>query len=101
LLYYLLSAAFAAGCRLTHCLFGPPGFQNAKVSYENFPTVILSRSPIGTIALTEGQATKKNGNKNVKIYCSLFSHLYYETLQVDASKKPKRAMKLVCEGEVN
>ena len=96
---YLSSAAIAAGRRLADRLFGPPGFQNAKVSYENVPTVIFSHPPIGTIGLTEDQAIEKYGKENIKIYRSVFSNLYYGTWQVDASGKPKTAMKLVCAGK--
>lgn len=93
-----LVVAIAAGRRLADRLFGPSQFQNAKVSYENVPTVVFSHPPIGTIGLTEAEAIKKYGEENVRIYRSVFSNLYYGTWQVDASEKPKTAMKLVCAG---
>jgi glutathione reductase (NADPH) len=68
------------------------------VSYENVPTVVFSHPPIGTIGLTETEAVAKYGEENVKVYRSVFSNLYYGTWQVDASEKPKTAMKLVCAG---
>ncbi|KAL7520004.1 hypothetical protein ACHAWX_004758 [Stephanocyclus meneghinianus] len=95
----LTPMAIAAGRRLADRLFGPPGFQNAKVSYKNVPTVIFSHPPIGTVGLTEDQAIEKYGKENIKIYRSVFSNLYYGTWQVDASEKPKTAMKLVCAGK--
>ena len=90
--------AIAAGRRLADRLFGPSEFHNAKVSYDNVPTVVFSHPPIGTIGLTEAEAVAKYGSENVKIYRSVFSNLYYGTWQVDASEKPKTAMKLVCAG---
>eukprot|EP00804_Cyclotella_cryptica_P013621 CCRYP_012952-RA/>CCRYP_012952-RA protein AED:0.06 eAED:0.06 QI:177/0.83/0.71/1/0.66/0.42/7/1182/606 len=95
----LTPMAIAAGRRLADRLFGPPAFQNAKVSYEDVPTVVFSHPPIGTIGLTEEQAIKKYGKENIKIYRSVFSNLYYGTWQVDANEKPKTAMKLVCAGK--
>ena len=61
--------------------------------------MIFSHPPIGTIGLTEDQAIDKYGKENIKIYRSVFSNLYYGTWQVDASEKPKTAMKLVCAGK--
>lgn len=92
-------AAIAAGRRLADRLFGPSTFKNAKVSYENVPTVVFSHPPIGTIGLTESEAVERYGQENIKIYRSVFSNLYYGTWQVDASEKPKTAMKLVCAGK--
>lgn len=60
--------------------------------------MVFSHPPIGTIGLTESEAVTKYGNDNVKIYRSVFSNLYYGTWQVEASEKPKTAMKLVCAG---
>lgn len=92
------NAAIAAGRRLADRLFGPPIFQNAKVSYDNVPTVVFSHPPIGTIGLTEQQAIEKYGSDNVKVYRSKFSNLYYGPWKVDPDEKPKTAMKLVCAG---
>ena len=90
--------AIAAGRRLSDRLFGPPSFQNAKVSYDNVPTVIFSHPPIGTIGLSEKEAIQKYGFDNVKVYRSKFSNLYYGPWQIDSEDKPKTAMKLVCAG---
>lgn len=94
----LTPMAIAAGRRLADRLFGPPAFQNAKVSYDNVPTVVFSHPPIGTIGLTEQQAIDKYGSDNVKVYRSKFSNLYYGPWKVDPDEKPKTAMKLVCAG---
>jgi len=94
----LTPMAIAAGRRLADRLFGHPSLQNAKVSYQNVPTVVFSHPPIGTIGLTEKEAIKKYGEENIKVYKSKFSNLYYGPWKVDPSEKPKTAMKLVCAG---
>lgn len=63
-----INAAIAAGRRLSDRLFGPSEFQNAKVSYENVPTVVFSHPPIGTIGLTEKEAIEKYGSDNIKVF---------------------------------
>jgi len=95
----LTPMAIAAGRRLADRLFGGPEWKDAKVSYENVPTVVFSHPPIGTIGLTEAQAIQKYGEGNVKIYKSKFSNLYYGPWQVEADDKPKTAMKLICAGK--
>ena len=95
----LTPMAIAAGRRLADRLFGPPElWRNAKVSYENVPTVVFSHPPIGTIGLTEQQAIAKYGKDNIRIYRSKFSNMYYGPWQVEADDKPKTAMKLICAG---
>jgi len=94
----LTPMAIAAGRRLADRLFGPPAFQNAKVSYDNVPSVIFSHPPIGTIGLTEQEAIEKYGPENIKVYRSKFSNLYYGPWKVEPEDKPKTAMKLVCAG---
>jgi len=95
----LTPMAIAAGRRLSDRLFGGPEFKDAKVSYENVPTVVFSHPPIGTIGLTEAQAIGKYGEDNVKIYRSKFANLYYGPWQVDPDDKPKTGMKLICAGD--
>lgn len=95
----LTPMAIAAGRRLADRLFGGEEWKDAKVSYDNVPTVIFSHPTIGTIGLTEKQAIAKYGEKNIKVYKSKFANLYYGPWQVDADDKPKTAMKLVCAGE--
>lgn len=94
----LTPMAIAAGRRLADRLFGPSSFQNAKVSYDNVPTVIFSHPPIGTIGLSEKEANDKYGSENVKVYRSKFSNLYYGPWDLEPDEKPKTAMKLVCAG---
>lgn len=95
----LTPMAIAAGRRLSDRLFGGPEHKDAKVSYENCPTVVFSHPPIGTIGLTEQQSIEKYGEENVKIYRSKFANLYYGPWQVEADDKPKTAMKLICAGK--
>jgi len=95
----LTPMAIAAGRRLADRLFGAPEWKNAKVSYENVPTVVFSHPPIGTVGLTEKQAIAKYGEDNVKVYKSRFANLYYGPWQVEQDEKPKTAMKLICAGE--
>jgi len=95
----LTPMAIAAGRRLADRLFGGPEFKDAKVSYDNVPTVVFSHPPIGTIGLSDVQAIEKYGEENVKIYRSKFANLYYGPWQVEADDKPKTAMKLICAGE--
>ena len=95
----LTPMAIAAGRRLADRLFGGPEWKNAKVSYDNVPTVVFSHPPIGTIGLTEKQAINKYGQENIKVYKSKFANLFYGPWQVQQDEKPKTAMKLICVGE--
>jgi glutathione reductase (NADPH) len=92
----LSPTAIAAGRRLADRLFG--GFSEAKVSYDLVPSVVFSHPPIGTIGLTEDEAVQKYGSRNIKIYKSKFTNLFYGPWQVDVENKPKTAMKLICVG---
>ena len=51
----LTPVAIAAARRLSDRLFG--GQNQAKLDYENVPTVVFSHPPIGTVGLTEDEAT--------------------------------------------
>ncbi|GMF21320.1 unnamed protein product [Phytophthora lilii] len=99
----LTPVAIAAGRRLSDRLFG--GMKDAKVSYDNIPTVVFSHPPIGTIGLTEEQARQKYGDDEIKVYTSRFVNMYYGLInEVDeatgeSKDKPKTAMKLVCAGK--
>jgi glutathione reductase (NADPH) len=69
-----------------------------QVDYTNVPTIIFSHPPIGTVGLTEEEAVEKHGQDKIKVYKSKFTNLWYGPWKVDADKKPKTAMKLVCLG---
>lgn len=92
----LTPMAIAAGRRLADRLFG--GQPNAKVSYENVPTVVFSHPTIGCCGLTEPQAVAKYGQENIKVYKSKFANLFYGIFDVDADDKPKTLMKVICAG---
>lgn len=94
----LTPMAIAAGRKLADRLFGGPEHSNAKVSYENVPTVVFSHPTIGTVGLTEPKAIEKYGEENLKIYKSRFANLFYGIFDVEAEEKPKTAMKLICAG---
>jgi len=89
--WMLTPVAIAAGRRLSERLFG--GQTNLKLDYENIPSVVFSHPPIGTVGMTETEARRKYGN-SVKIYSTGFTNMYH----VLTERKPKTAMKLVCEG---
>jgi glutathione reductase (NADPH) len=92
----LTPMAIAAGRRLSDRIFG--GIPNAKVSYENVPTVVFSHPTIGTVGLTEPQALEKYGKDNIKIYKSSFANLFYGIFDSD-EKKSKTVMKLITAGK--
>jgi len=95
----LTPMAIAAGRRLADRLFGPEQYKNAKVSYENVPTVVFSHPTIGTIGLTEENAIAKYGIDNITVYKSRFANLFYGIFDVDYDDKPKTAMKVICAGK--
>jgi len=95
----LTPMAIASGRRLADRVFGGEHLANARVSYENVPTVVFSHPPIGTIGLTEKEASSKYGRKSIKTYTSSFANLFYGVFAVEPTEKPKTKMKLVCAGE--
>ncbi|KAG5185257.1 glutathione reductase [Tribonema minus] len=92
----LTPMAIAAGRKLSDRLFG--GQPEAKADYKDVPTIIFSHPPIGTVGMTEEAAREEFGDDKVKVYTSKFTNLYYGPWKVDADKKPKTAMKIVCVG---
>lgn len=89
----LTPVAIAAGRQLAERLFNNK--PNAKLDYDNVPTVVFSHPPIGTVGLTEPQAVKRFGKENVRIYKTRFTNMYFSMLQ----RKQPTGMKLVCVGE--
>jgi glutathione reductase (NADPH) len=90
----LTPVAIAAGRRLSDRLFG--GIKDAKIFYEEVPTVVFSHPPIGTIGLTEVEAREKYDK--VRVYTSGFVNSLYGILPITGPPKPKTRMKLICEG---
>jgi len=70
----LTPVAIAAGRRLADRVFG--GQSEARLEYENIPSVIFSHPPIGTVGLSE-QAARAKFSDNIKVYKSSFKNMYY------------------------
>ena len=90
--WQLTPVAIAAGRRLSDRLFG--GHAGRHLDYENIPTVIFGRPPLGTVGLTEQAARERYGDANVTVYRSGFVALYHALTHV----KPRSEMKLVTVG---
>jgi glutathione reductase (NADPH) len=88
----LTPVAIAAGRRLADRLFG--GQDGRYLDYENIPTVIFGRPPLGTVGLTEQQARERYGAANVRIYRSGFVSLYHALTRA----RPRSEIKLVTAG---
>jgi glutathione reductase (NADPH) len=88
----LTPVAIAAGRRLCDRVFGKQ--EGRFLDYENVPTVIFGRPPIGTVGMTEAAAREKFGAENVKVFRSSFVPLYHSITE----SKVRVEMKLVTEG---
>jgi glutathione reductase (NADPH) len=88
----LTPVAIAASRRLADRVFG--GQADARLDYENIPTVIFSHPPLGTVGLSEDAACKRYGEQQVKIYRAGFRPM----LNALAQREEKTLMKLVCAG---
>ncbi|MBV8404948.1 MAG: glutathione-disulfide reductase, partial [Gammaproteobacteria bacterium] len=88
----LTPVAIAAGRRLVDRLFG--GQAGRHLDYENVPTVIFGRPPLGTVGLSEKAATARYGAEKLKIYRSSFVPLYHAL----TAAKPRSQMKLITAG---
>ncbi len=91
--WMLTPVAIAAGRSLADRLFG--GRPEARLEYENIPTVIFSHPPIGTVGLTEDEARAMYGEHAVKVYQSRFTNMFHAVTR----RKPATVMKLVTVGE--
>ena len=89
----LTPVAIAAGRHLAERLFGQN--REAKLEYEQIPSVVFSHPPVGTVGLTEEEALKKHGPEQVKIFTSRFVNMFYAL----SEKKPATQMKLVTVGK--
>ena len=88
----LTPVAIAAGRALSDRLFGDK--ENARLEYENIPTVIFSHPPVGTVGMSEEEARVVYGNK-VKIYEANFVSLRHSLIGISS----KAMIKLVCLGK--
>jgi len=92
--FELTPVAIAAGRRLSDRLFGNQ--PNARLAYENIPSVVFAHPEIGSIGLTEPEAREKYGD-DVKVYKTEFTAMYYAMM--DAEDKGPTAYKIVCTGQ--
>lgn len=87
----LTPVAIAAGRLLARRLFG--GEPDAKLDYDNVPTVVFSHPPIASVGLTEAGARKLYGDE-VTVFVSRFVNMYHAVTR----RRPTTAMKLVTVG---
>ncbi len=88
----LTPVAIAAGRRLSDRLFG--GQKDRHLDYENIPTVVFGRPPLGTVGLSEKAAAERYGADQLTVYRSSFVPLYHGL----TAAKPRSQMKLVTAG---
>ena len=88
----LTPVAIAAGRRLSDRLFG--AHSDRHLDYENIPTVIFGRPPIGTVGLTEKAARERYGADSITVFRSSFVPLYHAL----STAKRRCEMKLVTAG---
>jgi glutathione reductase (NADPH) len=87
----LTPVAVAAGRYLADRLFGGQG--NAKLDYDNIPSVVFAKPPVGIVGLTEAKARELHGDE-VAVYRSRFTPMQ----QALAGRHEQSLMKLVCVG---
>ncbi|GAA4869105.1 glutathione-disulfide reductase [Luteimonas vadosa] len=88
----LTPVAIAAARRLMDRVFG--GHAEARLDYDDIPTVVFSHPPIGKVGLSEAEARKRHGD-DVHVYRSDFRAMLHALADV-----PQRSLfKLVCVGE--
>ena len=88
----LTPVAVAAGRALADRLFG--GRADARLDYDNIPSVVFSKPPMGRVGLTEEEARERHGGA-VRIHCTRFTPMAWSLL----GKHEQSVMKLVCVGE--
>src|SRR3546814_5450939 len=87
----LTPAAIAAARRLMDRLFG--GVADARLDYDNIPTVLFSHPPLGTVGLTAERAREVHGD-DVHEYRADFRDMLHALADM-----PQRSLfKLVCTG---
>lgn len=93
----LTPVAIAAGRLLANRLFGGATFKDAKLDYNNIPSVVFAHPEVGSIGLSEPEARDKYGDDQVKVYKTSFTAMYYALM--DPDQKGPTAYKLVCVGK--
>lgn len=89
----LTPVAIAAGRRLSDRLFG--GSPDARLDYDDIPSVVFSHPPVGTVGMTEEAARDRFGHDGVKVYQGRFTNLFYGV----CDRKSPSVVKLVTAGE--
>ena len=89
----LTPVAIAAGRRLAARLF--KGDADARLDYENIPTVMFTHPPIGVVGQDEAAARAEYGADSVKTYRAAYNPM----ARAFAAHAAKTLMKLVCVGE--
>ena len=88
----LTPVAVAAGRKLADRLFG--GQPQARLDYENIPSVLFSEPPLATVGLDEVQARERHGDA-VRCYRSRFTPMQLAL----AGRREPSLMKVICMGE--
>jgi len=89
----LTPVAIAAGRKLGARLFG--GQAEARVDYENIPSVVFAHPPVATVGLSQDEAIARYGLQQVAVYQSRFTPMRHAL----SGHGPVTAMKLVCAGD--
>ena len=71
----LTPVAIAAGRRLADRLFG--GELEARLDYDDIPSVVFSHPPVGSVGLTEPEARQRFGADSIKSYARRFTNIYH------------------------
>ncbi|MCW5579968.1 MAG: glutathione-disulfide reductase [Luteimonas sp.] len=87
----LTPVAIAAARRAMDRVFG--GQSDAKLDYDDIPTVVFAHPPLAAVGLTEAQARERHDD--VQVYRSTFRPM----LQALADRPRHSLFKLVCVGE--
>jgi len=88
----LTPVAIAAARKLMDRLYG--GQADARLDYDNIPSVVFSHPPLGAVGLGEEQARERHGDQ-VRVYTSSFRPMLHAL-----ADSPQRSLfKLVCVGE--
>ena len=87
----LTPVAIAAARRAMDRVFG--GQPEAKLDYDDIPTVVFAHPPLAAVGLTEAQARERHG-EDVHVYRSTFRPM----LQALADRPQHSLFKLVCVG---
>ena len=93
--YELTPVAIAAGRKLSDRVFG--GQSDAKLVYDQIPSVVFAHPEIGSIGLTEPEAREAYGDSEVKINQTNFTAMYFAMMEPE--DKGPTAYKLVCAGK--